>query len=309
MSVIAVHDLHKRYKDTVAVADVSFTVEPGEIFGILGRNGAGKTTTVECITGMRKPDAGTIEVLGLDPQRDRAELRERVGIQLQASRVFDRITVIEAMRLFASFYTDPADPEELVALMGLSDRRDVAFSALSGGQQQRLSVALALVGRPEVAVLDELTTGLDPRARRDTWEVVEAIRDRGVTIVLVSHFMEEVERLCDRVAILEAGRVVGIDSPAGLVAQLGGAQRVAFTTAQPVDHDVLRALPGVETVEAVGPEVEVTGGGELLSTVTSALAAHRIRTDRLTSDRAGLEDVFLALTGHRISRDDVEEAA
>ena len=215
-AVIEVQHLHKRYGDTMAVDDVSFTVEEGEIFGILGPNGAGKTTTVECIEGLRTPDGGAISVLGLDPQRDRAELTQRLGVQLQDSQLPDRLRVAEALELYGSFYRTPADWRALMDVLGLADKRDTRFGKLSGGQKQRLSIALALVGSPQVAVLDELTTGLDPQARRDTWALIEGIRDRGVTIVLVTHFMEEAERLCDRVALIDAGRVVALDTPAGL---------------------------------------------------------------------------------------------
>jgi ABC-2 type transport system ATP-binding protein len=195
MAVIEVQELHKRYREQVAVHDVSFVVEEGEIFGILGPNGAGKTTTVECIEGLRSPDGGTISVLGLDPQRDRAELRQVLGIQLQASELPEKLRVGEAVELFASFYPAPADPDELIERWGLGAKRKTAFAKLSGGQKQRLSIILALVGNPRVAILDELTTGLDPQARRDTWSAIEQIRDAGVTVVLVTHFMEEAERL------------------------------------------------------------------------------------------------------------------
>jgi ABC-type Na+ transport system ATPase subunit NatA/ABC-type multidrug transport system permease subunit len=209
MPVIEVENLSKRYGNKVAVDGISFDVEAGEIFGILGRNGAGKTTTVEMIEGLREPDGGTVRVLGLDPRRDRAELRRRVGVQLQESRLQDRITVEEALALHASFHRAPADPDQLMDELGLADARATRFAKLSGGQQQRLSIALALIGDPEIAVLDELTTGLDPQARRDTWGLIERIRDRGVTVVLVTHFMEEAERLADRVALLDRGTAGG----------------------------------------------------------------------------------------------------
>jgi len=219
--VIEVANLHKRYGDTVAVDDVSFAVGPGETFGILGRNGAGKTTTVECLIGLRTPDRGRIRVLGCDPRRDRAEVTRRVGVQLQDSRLPERLRVGEAMRLYASFYPDPADPSELLGQLGLKDKQKTPYAKLSGGQKQRLAIALALVGRPRIAVLDELTTGLDPHARRDTWDLIAGVRDQGVTIVLVTHFMPEAERLCDRVAVIDAGRVLAIGSPAQLVERTG----------------------------------------------------------------------------------------
>jgi ABC-2 type transport system ATP-binding protein len=299
MAVIEVQELHKRYRDHVAVHDVSFAVEEGEIFGILGPNGAGKTTTVECIEGLRSPDGGRISVLGLDPQHDRTELRRVLGIQLQASELPEKLRVGEAVELFASFYAAPADPDELIERWGLAPKRRTAFGALSGGQKQRLSIVLALVGNPRVAILDELTTGLDPQARRDTWAAIEQIRDSGVTVVLVTHFMEEAERLCDRLAVIDAGRVVAVDSPAGLVASLPGAQRLRFRPSAAVADAVLTALPGVESVRRSGRQVEVTGSGDLLQTVTSALARHGVIATDLRLEQATLDDAFVALTGRR----------
>jgi ABC-2 type transport system ATP-binding protein len=214
MPVIEVQHLRKRYGETIAVDDVSFTVERGEIFGIVGPNGAGKTTTVESISGLRIPDQGSVTVLGLEPRRDQVDLHQRVGVQLQESTLPDKVKVWEALQLYSSFYENPADWEKLLVDLGLEDKRDAVYRDLSGGQQQRLSIALALVGNPEVAILDELTTGLDPQARRDTWALIEGVRDRGVTVVLVTHFMEEAERLCDRVALIDGGRLVAIDTPA-----------------------------------------------------------------------------------------------
>ncbi|EME59859.1 ABC transporter ATP-binding protein [Amycolatopsis decaplanina] len=213
MPLIEVTSLRKTYGEHVAVDDVSFHVEQGEIFGILGTNGAGKTTTVECLQGLRTPDSGSISVLGLDPKTDHAALKQRLGSQLQESRLPEKLKVQEALDLYASFYANPADPGDLLAKLGLTEQRNKYFGKLSGGQKQRVSIALALVGRPEVAVLDELTTGLDPHARRDTWKLVEAVRDTGVTVLLVTHFMDEAERLCDRLAIFDAGRVVATGSP------------------------------------------------------------------------------------------------
>jgi ABC-2 type transport system ATP-binding protein len=216
--VIEVAHLSKAYGPTVAVDDVSLSVRSGEIFGILGRNGAGKTTTVECITGLRRPDHGEITVLGLDPRRDRDELHEQVGVQLQESAVPELMRVREAVELYASFYRRPADGRELIATLGLEDAQNTYFKHLSGGQKQRLSIVLALIGQPKIAVLDELTTGLDPEARRDTWRLIEGVRARGVTIVLVTHFMDEAERLCDRVALIDHGRVIALDRPSALMA-------------------------------------------------------------------------------------------
>ncbi|QFZ21955.1 ABC transporter ATP-binding protein [Saccharothrix syringae] len=297
MAIIEVVDLVKRYDEKVAVDGVSFTVDEGEIFGILGPNGAGKTTTVECVEGLRSPDGGTIRVDGLDPRRDRAELRTRLGVQLQQGELPDRIRVGEALDLYASFHRDPADWRELLDRLGLGDRLRTEYRHLSGGQKQRVSIALALVGRPRVAVLDELTTGLDPQARRDTWELVEQVRDSGVTVVLVTHFMEEAERLCDRLAVIDAGRVVAVDTPDGLVSGLDAQQTVRFRPTSPLDPDLLRDLPEVSAVEQRGSRFVVTGKGDLLHAVTSLLARNHVVAADLRVEQAGLDEAFIHLTG------------
>ncbi len=302
-AVIDVQDLHKTYGDTVAVDDVSFTVHEGEIFGILGPNGAGKTTTVECIEGLRAPDSGQISVLGLDPRRDRPELTQRLGVQLQDSQLPDQLRVAEALRLNSAFYRNPADSHALMDTLGLTSKSKTPFGKLSGGQKQRLSIALALLGSPQVAVLDELTTGLDPQARRDTWELIEGVRDRGVTIVLVTPFMEEAERLCDRVALIAAGKVVAIDTPAGLAERVEGGQRIQFRPSVPFDDVLLTHLPDVTHVIHRGDVVVVTGNDNALNAVTSVLARNQIVAHQLRVDQASLEDAFLALTGkHSDSR-------
>ncbi|WP_327587125.1 ABC transporter ATP-binding protein [Nonomuraea sp. NBC_00507] len=301
MKIIEVRNLRKQYPNHLAVDDVSFEVAEGEIFGVLGPNGAGKTTTVECVAGLRAPDGGTVRVAGLDPQRDRDELRRVLGMQLQSAALPEKIKVWEALDLYASFYPDPANWTELMERVGLGDKRDTTFKKLSGGQRQRLSVALALVGRPHVAVLDELTTGLDPQARRDTWELVEQIRESGVTIVLVTHFMEEAERLCDRLALIDAGKVVATDTPAGLIAQVGGDRRVLFRPSAPVDDAVLLALPEVREVSRSGEQITVSGSGDLAPAVTLALARHQIVPGNLRTEQATLDDAFLALTGRKLS--------
>ncbi|WFE30213.1 ABC transporter ATP-binding protein [Solwaraspora sp. WMMD791] len=300
MPVIEVEHLHKRYGDLVAVDDVSFTVDEGEIFGILGRNGAGKTTTVECALGLRRPDRGTVRVLGMDPQRDGAALRHRLGAQLQESQLPERLKVWEALELYSSFYRSPADWRELLDLLGLSSRHDTRFGQLSGGQKQRLSVALALVGNPQVAFLDELTTGLDPAARRDTWSLIESVRNQGVTLVLVTHLMEEAERLCDRVAVIDAGRVVAVDTPAGLAASVEAGQRIRFVVDRPIDPALLAGLPQVTAVTVDGREVVVDGTADLLLAVVAALSRHDVTPRELRMQQATLDDAFLVLTGgHR----------
>jgi ABC-2 type transport system ATP-binding protein len=297
MPVIEVSGLHKEYGPKVAVDDVSFTVEAGEIFGILGPNGAGKTTTVECVTGLRKPDGGRISVLGLDPQRDHDELRQQVGVQLQDGQLPDKLRVREALELYASFYSQPADADELIKRLGLGDRRDTAFEKLSGGQKQRLSVALALIGTPKVAVLDELTTGLDPAARREVWGLISEIRDTGVTIVLVTHFMEEAERLCDRLAVIDRGRVIATDTPSGLAGRAGGEQYIRFTASGPLDEDELAILPEVHTVRREGDQFAVTGDEEALQAVMGVLIRRGIIARHLRFEQASLDDAFVALTG------------
>jgi ABC-2 type transport system ATP-binding protein len=300
MAIIEVNDLVKRYGDRTAVDGVSFTVEPGEIFGILGPNGAGKTTTVECVEGLREPDGGSIRVCGMDPRRDSKELKQRLGAQLQESHLQDKLKVREAMELYSSFYRSPADWRQLVEILGLGDKLDSQFRRLSGGQKQRLSIALALIGNPEVAVLDELTTGLDPQARRDVWDLIETIRDRGVTIVLVTHFMEEAERLCDRLALINAGKLIALDSPAGLVSSVDGAQRIRFRPSAPLDHALLAELPEVTSVERAGKQLVVTGTGNVLHAVTSVLARHQIIAAELRVEQTTLDDAFIALTGRKL---------
>ncbi len=303
MPVIEVQELHKRYGDTVAVEDVSFTVREGEIFGILGPNGAGKTTTVECVVGLRAADGGSINVLGFDPRRDRAELTQQLGVQLQESQLPERLRVAEALELYSSFYRAPADWRVLMEALGLADKAKTKFGQLSGGQKQRLSIALALVGNPRVAVLDELTTGLDPQARRDTWELIEQVRARGVTIVLVTHFMEEAERLCDRVALIDAGRVVVVDTPAALAERAQVEQRIQFRPSTPLDDALLSGLPSVTSVTRRGDVVVVTGTNDALTAVTATLARQRIVAEQLRVDQPSLEDAFVALTGRHPNTD------
>jgi ABC-2 type transport system ATP-binding protein len=222
-AVIQVEGLRKRYREVTAVDGIGFEVAEREVFGIVGPNGAGKTTTVEIVEGLRRPDGGRVRVLGLDPGRDGPRLRQRIGAQLQKAALPDRLKVWEALDLYASFYDRAVPWPELLDQWGLTDRRGAAVGTLSGGERQRLLIALALVGRPQVVFLDELTTGLDPQARRDTWELVRAMRDAGATVVLVTHLMEEAERLCDRVAVIDRGRLVALDTPRALVARAGTA--------------------------------------------------------------------------------------
>jgi len=293
---VEITHLRKSYGPLVAVADVSFSVAEGEIFGILGPNGAGKTTTVECAIGLRTADAGTIRLMGLDPHADRDEMHQIVGVQLQASAQPDKLRVSEIIHMYRSFYPDPADVSELIEVLGLAGKQRDYYRSLSGGQRQRLSVALALIGRPKIAVLDEMTTGLDPRARRDAWDLIEKVRDRGVTILLVTHFMDEAERLCDRVALIDNGHVVALDSPASLAAQARGAKTVRFVPSAPFDDQLLTRLPEVTQVEQHGRHVIVSGTGQLVTTVILALGAAGVTALDVELDSSNLEDAFVRLT-------------
>lgn len=299
--VISAQHLAKRYGQTVAVDDVSFAVRRGEIFVIVGPNGAGKTTTVEMLAGLRRPDGGQIRLLGLDPQRDVAEVRRRTGIQLQQAALPDRLKVWEALDLFASFYPQTQPWEPLLETWGLSEKRNAAFTNLSGGQKQRLFIALALLHDPELVFLDEITTGLDPQARRATWEAIRGVRDQGKTVVLVTHFMEEAQELGDRVAIVDQGRVAALDTPAALIAGLDSGTRVTFSSNGGFDPAVLQQVAGVATVgREDGGQVEVRGSGPLLVRVASALAQRGVEPLDLDVTQPTLEDVFLAYTGRQI---------
>jgi len=301
MPTIEVSHLHKRYGKLTAVDDVSFAVEEGEVFGILGPNGAGKTTTVECLAGLRTPDGGTVRVLGLDPGRDQDELHQSVGVQLQEAGLPDKLKVREALELFASFYRRHADIDALLERLGLAERADARYKKLSGGQKQRLAIALALVGLPRVVILDELTTGLDPHARRGVWDLVEGIRADGVTVLLVTHFMEEAERLCDRLALIDHGRVVAVDTPAGLASR-AGAGRMRFRPSAPLEDADLLALPEVTSVDRHGAQIEVTGTADLVQAVTTLLARRQIIAADLRIEQTTLDDAFVTLTGRADAR-------
>ncbi len=309
MPVIEVSDLRKVYGDRTVVDDVSFAVDQGEIFGILGPNGAGKTTTVECIGGLRQRDGGRISVAGMDPASEGAAFRQVVGIQLQESRLPDKMRVIEALTLYASFYPEPQEPDELLERLGLTGQRSTYFAKLSGGQKQRLSVALALIGRPRIAILDELTTGLDPVARREVWDLLEELRGTGVTMLLVSHFMEEAERLCDRVVVIDHGRVVAADTPEALAAAVQADQRMSFVPSAPLDPAVLQPLPDVHSVSVEGERIVVTGTDNVASAVIIALHDRGISAGRLRVDQPNLDDAFVALTAGEEHTDSVAATA
>ena len=305
---IEISHLRKTYGPLVAVDDVSFLVTEGEIFGILGPNGAGKTTTVECAIGLRSPDSGTIRLMGIDPQADKAQIHQITGVQLQSGAFPAKLRVGEIIDMYRSFYRHPADVAELAGVLGLADKRRSYYRSLSGGQQQRLSVVLALIGAPKIAVLDEMTTGLDPQARRSTWELIERVRDRGTTVLLVTHFMEEAERLCDRVALIDSGRIIALDTPAGLAAlATGGAKTVRFLPSAPFDESVLTRLPEVTAIEHDGHHVVVTGTGELATAVIVAMHAAGVQAQDVRTDASTLEDAFVRLTGRHLH--EAEEGA
>ncbi len=300
-AVIEVHKLRKTYARVTAVEDVSFDVHEGEIFGLIGPNGAGKTTTLECVEGLRAPDAGEIRVFGLHPRRDIATLQPRLGVQLQEAQLQKRITVWEAIDLWASLYRHHVDGAALLDQLGLADKRAAWFMTLSGGQKQRLFIALALIHDPDVVFLDELTTGLDPQARRAIWDLVRSIRARGKTVVLTTHLMEEAERLCDRVAIVDRGRVIDIGTPEALVRRHCPERAVAVTTDDARAAEVLAACPGVRRVDTRDRTLLVHGDDDdVLDRVIGCLAINGIHVSALQSRPATLEDVFLRVTGHSI---------
>jgi ABC-2 type transport system ATP-binding protein len=299
--VIHVADVRKTYGRTVAVDDVSFDVHAGEIFGLIGPNGAGKTTAMECVEGLRRPDRGVISVLGVDPTRDAYRLQERIGVQLQEAQLQKRIKVREAVELWASLYRKSVDADRLIDQLGLRDKRDAWFMTLSGGQKQRLFIALALINDPELVFLDELTTGLDPQARRAIWDLVRGIRRRGKTVFLTTHLMEEAERLCDRVAIIDHGRIVDIGTPADLVRRQCPERSVIVVTEDSTAIDRFRSIPEVESVSVEGLQVTIRGRGtDLVTQVIHCLAEHRIRVIDFRTELPTLEDVFLKMTGHTI---------
>lgn len=303
-TVVSIKNLHKHYGKTTAVENLSLTVQRGEIFGIVGPNGAGKTTTVECLAGLRRADGGELRVLGLDPQRQERELRRRIGLQLQHAALPDEIRVWEALDLYASFYPNPADWKALIETWGLAEKAKARFDSLSGGQKQRLFVALALVNNPELVILDELTTGLDPQARRATWELVERLHDEGKTVLLVTHYMDEAERLCDRVAIIDHGKLVALDSPYALKGGLNTDTRVRFSDPAHMNWSALEGLEGVHSLTRQNGDVVVSGKGPLLLRVVNALNDLGYVPQDLRSEQVTLEDVFLALTGHEIRTQD-----
>jgi ABC-2 type transport system ATP-binding protein len=299
-SVIEVKGLKKMYGSMAAVKDISFEVGEGEIYGLLGPNGAGKTTVVECLQGLRRPTGGYIRVLGFDPQSDKQTLRQYIGSQLQESALPDRIKVWEALDLFSSFIPGGRDWRVLMEQWGLADKKYASFASLSGGQRQRLFVALALVNNPRLVFLDEMTTGLDPAARRTAWELIRQIRDSGTTVVLVTHFMEEAQHLCDRVAVIDRGQIIALNSPQGLINTYARLIKVIFTT-DASDISWLEKIHHVNRLVRRGTRVEIEGDGPVLALVAAALINHGITPSDLQAEQPTLEDVFLTITGKQLS--------
>jgi len=299
--VITVQHLVKRYGGFIAVNDISFSIREKEVFGIIGPNGAGKTTTVECISGLRVPDSGSIRICGLSPQESRNKTREFVGVQLQEGALPPRLKVGEAVNLFASFYPNPLNTDKLLESLGIKNIKNSIFKKLSGGQKQRLSIALALVGNPKIAILDELTTGLDPEARRETWNLIEDMRESGVTVILVTHFMDEAERLCDRLALINHGIIRALDTPEAIAA-LSGGNKVRFVPSRHIDDKTLYAIPGVSEVEKKGKYVTVIGTGDLAASVINSLAKIGVSTSEIEARKGNLDDAFVKLTKEEAPR-------
>ncbi len=300
-TVIKIENLRKSYGSTVAVDDVSFDVSHGEIFGMVGPNGAGKTTTIECIEGLRKHDGGSISVLECDPRKDGSKLKPRIGIQLQQSQLQERLKVWEALDLYSAFYSKTTDWNILLEQLGLSEKKNEYFSKLSGGQKQRLFIALALVNDPEIVFLDELTTGLDPQARRAMWDLVRSMKDKGKTVYLTTHFMEEAEKLCDRIAIIDHGKIIALDTPPELIKKYSHDERIEFTIDQDDNIDDIGGIDGVTNFERTDNRIVIFGKTEnLTQKIVNYLAEKKISFNDFRSEKSTLEDVFLKLTGREM---------
>ena len=301
---ISAADVTKRYGDLTAVNGVSLEVHPGEIFGIIGPNGAGKTTFMECLEGLRRPTSGTIDVLGEDPSRPSTRWRERIGVQLQTAALPPKITVNEAMALFASMYSNPADPAQLLNELGIAAKGRSYVDKLSGGQRQRVFIALALVGKPDVVFLDELTTALDPQARLAMWDVVRSIRQGGATVVMTTHYMEEAEALCDRVAVIDAGRLIALDTVPGLIASIAKGTKVQLRTSQQLTRGIVDEIDGISDVMIAGTSVSMLWSGSgIPQAAIAAIEATGLTVTDIRTSSPGLEDVFLALTGRNMRQE------
>ena len=298
--VIWVEGLHKTYGAIKAVDGVDLIVEEGEIFGMVGPNGAGKTTTIECIEGLRTPDSGKITVLGMDPQKQGSDLYELIGMQLQGSSLYPHIKVGEALELFSSFYSHPAPKDELLERLGLSEKENIYFSKLSGGQKQRLFICLALINKPQLVFFDELTTGLDPQARRATWDLVRGVREQGHTVFLTTHFMDEAENLCDRVAVMDHGKIVALGKPSDLIEQYAHETRIRLPQSLKEETDWLSAIRGVISVEIGEDFTLINFNNENIVELLQLLDQHGISLKGLHIQQSSLEDVFLSLTGNEM---------
>lgn len=297
-------DVTKRYGDLTAVNGVSLEVHPGEIFGIIGPNGAGKTTFMECLEGLRRPTSGTIDVLGENPSRPSTRWRERIGVQLQTTTLPPKITVNEAMALFASMYSDPADPAQLLNELGIAAKGRSYVDKLSGGQRQRVFIALALLGKPDVVFLDELTTALDPQARLAMWDVVRSIRQGGATVVMTTHYMEEAEALCDRVAVIDAGRLIALDTVPGLIASIAKGTKVQLRTSQQLTRGIIDEIDGISDVMIAGTSVSMLWSGSgIPQAAIAAIEGTGLTVTDIRTSSPGLEDVFLALTGRNMRQE------
>ena len=301
---ISAADVTKRYGDLTAVDGVSLEVSPGEIFGIIGPNGAGKTTFMECLEGLRLPDSGEIDVLGEDPSHPTKRWRERIGVQLQTAALPPKITVNEALALFASMYSDPADPAQLLNELGIAAKGRSYVDKLSGGQRQRVFIALALLGKPELVFLDELTTALDPQARLAMWDVVRSIRQGGATVVMTTHYMEEAEALCDRVAVIDAGRLIALDTVPGLIASIAKGTKVQLRTSQQLTRGIVDEIDGISDVMIAGTSVSMLWSGSgIPQAAIAAIEATGLTVTDIRTSSPGLEDVFLALTGRNMRQE------
>jgi ABC-2 type transport system ATP-binding protein len=299
MLEVQVRNLRKRYGSLTAVEDVSFAVGGGEIFGMLGPNGAGKTSTLECVIGLRTPDAGQIEICGIDPAAQPTKIKQLIGAQLQSTALQDKITPREAIKLFASFYNRAADIDALISRFSLTEKADATFDSLSGGQRQRLGLALAFVNQPRVVFLDEPTSGLDPQSRRELHQLIKQMRTDGHTVVLTTHYIEEAQMLCDRVAIVDHGRVIATGTPAELVARASALPSVIFRAARPVEHSALVALPGVDDAAPAGDgyRLRTASPSRCIIELVRLLERQQNELLDLQVEKPSLEDVFIELTG------------
>ena len=301
-TAVEVKNLTKRYGDLIAVNEVDFNIEKGEIFGLLGPNGAGKTTTIEMIEGLRQPDNGTISVCGIDARKERDKIKEIIGVQLQSTTIYDKIRVDEVIDLFRGYYQKTLDTNEILDMVSLNEKKNSYVSTLSGGQKQRVALALALVNDPEIIFLDEPTTGLDPQARRNVWDIVEDLGSKGKTVVLTTHYMEEAERLCNRLGIIDHGTIIALDTTRELIAKQNLDSAIEFTSSNGVSGDAFEKIDGVNKVTQDGREfvIQTTASSRVLGELSRISEENGFSLENITVRKATLEDVFLALTGRKL---------